>query len=117
MAKKSAERVFVDTNVLVDATNLDRPSHASALAFLERRPGLVFSAQIAREYLVVATRPVAVNGLGLTLDVALANLAEYRTVIRLLPEERPLLPQLLRLLREVRATDKKNLASRPAAAV
>jgi predicted nucleic acid-binding protein len=98
MAKTSAEPLFVDTNVLIDATDLRRPNHAAAVRLLERRPALVFSAQVAREYLAVATRPAAVNGLGLPLDRALANLSELRQVVRLLPEERPLLPSLLSLL-------------------
>lgn len=100
-AKTSASALFVDTNVLVDATDLERPRHAAAVALLERRTGLIFSAQIAREYLAVATRPQEVNGLGLSLRDALENLAELRGVLRLLPEEKPLLPALLELLREV----------------
>ncbi|HEY3356011.1 MAG TPA: PIN domain-containing protein [Polyangia bacterium] len=101
MAKKSVEPALTDTNVLVDATDVKRPRHQAALALLEQRPGLVLSAQVAREYLAVATRPAAVNGLGLPLRAALENLAELRRVLRLLPEEKPLLPTLLALLREV----------------
>jgi predicted nucleic acid-binding protein len=101
MATRSAEPVFTDTNVLVDATDTRRPRHRAASTLLERGSGLVFSAQVAREYLAVATRPALANGLGLSTDLALENLAEFRRVIRLLPEERPLLPALLALLREV----------------
>jgi predicted nucleic acid-binding protein len=101
MAKTSADRLFVDTNVLVDATDLGRPRHDGAVALLERRTSLVFSAQIAREYLAVATRPQALNGLGLSPEDALENLTALRQVVRLLPEEKPLLPALLSLLREV----------------
>jgi predicted nucleic acid-binding protein len=53
---------------------------------------------VIREYLVVATRPTAVNGLGLPLSDALANVGEFRKTVRLLPEERPILPAFLRLL-------------------
>ena len=106
MAKANAEAAFVDTNVLLDATDRARPRHQAALDLLERRPRLVFSAQIVREYLVVATRPVQSNGLGLSLDRALENVVELRRAVRLLPEERPLLPALLGLLREVPASGK-----------
>jgi predicted nucleic acid-binding protein len=69
--------------------------------FLESQVRLCISAQVAREYLVVATRPVEVNGLGLAAADALANLREFRKALRLLPEERPVLPALLSLLDEV----------------
>lgn len=101
MATTSAEPTFVDTNVLIDATDRARPRHVSARRLVERRRGLVFSAQIVREYVVVATRPAEANGLGLSLDLALENVAEFRSVIRLLPEEKPLLPSLLELLRAI----------------
>lgn len=101
MATRSVEPSFIDTNVLIDATDSARPRHRTALTLLERQRGLVFSAQVAREYLAVTTRPVAANGLGLALPHALANLAELRRLIRLLPEEKPLLPALLALLEEV----------------
>jgi predicted nucleic acid-binding protein len=106
MATTKAETAFVDTNVLLDATDRARPGHGAALHVLESRPRLVFSAQIVREYLVVATRPPQFNGLGLDLDRALENVAELRRAVRLLPEEKPLLPALLGLLREVPVSGK-----------
>lgn len=101
MATKSVERALIDTNVLIDATDTRRPRHTLAVELLERRPGLVLCAQIAREYLAVATRPLADNGLGLPLSGALANVAEFRRVARMLPEEKPSLQALLKLLGEV----------------
>ncbi|MBI3181665.1 MAG: type II toxin-antitoxin system VapC family toxin [Myxococcales bacterium] len=99
-------RALLDTNVLVDATDTKRPRHRVVLDLLERGTGLLISAQVAREYLAVATRPIAANGLGLGLDDAIANLQEYRRVARLLPEERPLLPALLSLLKSARCEGK-----------
>ena len=96
-----AERLLVDTNVLLEATDEKRPHHQDARDLIESYRGLVFPAQVIREYLVVATRPTTANGLGLSLDHTLANVAEFRRVIRLLGESRPLLPTLLRLLAEV----------------
>lgn len=102
MAKTSG-RALLDTNVLVDATDLKRPRHQAVMTLLEQESHLVISAQVAREYLVVATRPARANGLGLSLVQALANLGEYRRVARMLPEEKPLLPALLKLLQAVPA--------------
>src|SRR5262249_22065668 len=54
---------------------------------LNDRPnqGIVLAAgtQVLREYLAVATRPVAVNGLGLATADALANVAAFRGRMRL----------------------------------
>lgn len=96
-----AEPLFVDTNILLEATDVARRHHSRATLALERHPALVMSAQVAREYLVVCTRPMKDNGLGLSYRDAADNLAELRAAIRLLSEERPLLPALLSLLEEV----------------
>jgi predicted nucleic acid-binding protein len=66
----------VDTNVLLEATDEKRRFHQACVEFLERARGLRTSAQVIREYLVVATRPVAVNGLGRALTDALMNIRE-----------------------------------------
>jgi predicted nucleic acid-binding protein len=62
---------------------------------------LVFPAQVVREYLAVATRPIASNALGMTTVAALENVREFRIHIRLLPEEKPILPTFLRLVETV----------------
>jgi predicted nucleic acid-binding protein len=92
------EPLLVDTSVLLEATDAGRRNHRSARKLIEQRQRLVFPAQVVREYLVVATRPVEVNGLGLSVQDALLNVEELRRLIRLLPEEKPLLKTLLDLL-------------------
>jgi predicted nucleic acid-binding protein len=92
------EPLLIDTNILIEATDTRRRFHADATTLVQARSGLVFPAQVIREYLVVATRPVDANGLGLLLPDALGNIAEFRKSIRLLPEERPVLATFLRLL-------------------
>jgi len=91
MATMDAERIFVDTNVLLAATDEDRATHTDAVAFLESgwvgEARLFVSGQIFREYLVVATRPVKANGLGMELEAALANLKQFRQVTLVLPED------------------------------
>jgi predicted nucleic acid-binding protein len=96
-----AETLLIDTSVLLEATDEARGAHAAARALIERGDRLVLSAQVVREFLVVATRPVSMNGLGMSLPDALENVREFRRIIRLLPEERPILPTLLSLLGEI----------------
>ena len=80
--------VLVDTNVLLSATVSIRALHRAALVVLNDWPNqgiaLAASPQIFREYLVVATRPIEVNGLGLDIRDALANVEAFRGRIRLL---------------------------------
>jgi predicted nucleic acid-binding protein len=99
--------LLVDTCVLLEASNRARSQHRAARELIERHEGLVISAQVAREFLVVATRPPANNGFGLPLLEALESLSGFREHIRLLPEEKPLLPTLLGLLAQSPATGKR----------
>lgn len=80
--------VVVDTNVLLAATDRSRAAHATATAFLnndERR--LALTPQIVREYLVVSTRPVEVNGFGLAGADAVANVKQFLDDMVLLSED------------------------------
>ncbi len=99
------EAVLVDTNVLLTATTPARALHRKALEILNEWPvrgiALCVSGQVFREYLVVATRPTDVNGLGLSVETALANVTELRHRIRLLDERVAVFEHLNRLLREV----------------
>lgn len=80
--------VLVDTNVLLSATASQRSLHPDALTLLNTWPNqgivLAASSQVFREYLVVATRPVESNGLGLGTEDALANVAAFHGRMRLL---------------------------------
>jgi predicted nucleic acid-binding protein len=82
MATMRGKLVMVDTNVLLSATNTARPDHLASHRVFSRALAegmhLCTCGQILREYLVVATRPVSVNGLGLELDVSLRNLSWFR---------------------------------------
>jgi predicted nucleic acid-binding protein len=103
----TVERLFVDTNVLLEATDERRHSHADARSLIESATSLVFSAQVIREYLAVATRPVTANGLGMATSDALDNIREFRRAIRLLPEEKPVLTAFLKLIDTVPCTGKR----------
>ena len=77
MALQPGSIVFLDTNILLIATDEGRPHHADARHVLKVAPArgihLAISGQVIREYLVVATRPTEANGLGLDATDALAN--------------------------------------------
>ncbi|MDR0433247.1 MAG: type II toxin-antitoxin system VapC family toxin [Bifidobacteriaceae bacterium] len=92
-------RVFVDTNVLLTATDPQRTHHAAALAFLQSGKHQLFtSPQVFREYLVVATRPPANNGQGLSIHQALENVAAFSKVIAPVFETEPVWAKLRELL-------------------
>jgi predicted nucleic acid-binding protein len=90
--------LVVDTCILLEATDAARAHHRAARNVLELHPNLVLPPQAIREYLAAATRPTAANGLGLPLPLARANLDAFRANIRLMPEERAVLPAFFRLL-------------------
>ena len=90
MAPTAGDILFVDTNVLLTATDESRLQHQGAGRLLNEssRRGLHLAAsgQILREYLVVATRPVDTNGLGLQVRNAAANVTEFLRCIHLYDE-------------------------------
>ncbi|RKX74604.1 MAG: hypothetical protein DRP60_09990 [Spirochaetes bacterium] len=83
MAMKRGDIVFLDTNILLAATDAGRSVHHVAVGVFQDLPGegvhLAVSGQVLREYLVVATRPVKNNGLGLALRDAIENIIEFRS--------------------------------------
>lgn len=87
MAPKAGDIVFLDTNVLLSATDTSRPRHNQARnvfkASLDTGYHLAISGQIVREYLVVATREPEENGLGLSPEDAVSNIETFtrRTVL------------------------------------
>lgn len=91
MATTEDNRVFVDTNVLLAATDRDREKHFDALSFLDEglrgKYRLFVTGQIFREYLVVATRPTNSNGLNLPPEKAVANLFAFQKILQVLAED------------------------------
>lgn len=78
MAIPAGELVFLDTDILVAATDESRPFHVVARNLIARGRSAgvcgATSGQVIREYLVVATRPPSANGLGLSPADALRNI-------------------------------------------
>ncbi len=107
----AVERAFLDTNVLVAATDEARVECGQARSVLNqwsaRGTALYVSGQILREYLVVATRPVEHNGLGLSRHNALRNALAFRERTRLLEETTKVVDRLCSLLQQVECTGKQ----------
>ena len=77
------DRVMLDTNVLLAATDEGRAEHRDALTIMNEWAAgdttLCTSGQILREYLAVATRPTEQNGLGLKPADAVSNMRAIRS--------------------------------------
>jgi len=74
-------KLLVDTNVLLESTDEGRRHHALALGLFrgaaDAGVDLFVGTQVIREYLVVATRPVKNNGLGMATVDALDNVGQF----------------------------------------
>ena len=83
-------KVLLDTNVLLEATDEGRKLHNQALGIFQNAVAtgveLFLATQVIREYLVVATRPVANNGLGMDTASALDNISQFRRRASLIAE-------------------------------
>lgn len=105
MATRVADRVMLDTNVLLAATDEGRVEHDDALAVFNDWPGrgvsLYASGQILREYLSVATRPATRNGLGMRSVDALVNVRAIRERSRFAAEDGKVSDRLLALIDEI----------------
>jgi predicted nucleic acid-binding protein len=102
---------MLDTNILLTATDEGRVGHERALDVINGWPAqgttLYISGQIIREYLSVATRPAAHNGLGLTVPDALDNAREFRSRMLLLAEDAKVADRLAELLEETKSSGKQ----------
>src|SRR5436305_381745 len=82
--------VLLDTNILGRMLEPGHPQHRVAHdatgALVLRGDNLCVVPQVLYEFWVVATRPVAVNGLGLTVAQAAAELIGLRTLFPLLSD-------------------------------
>jgi predicted nucleic acid-binding protein len=105
MTTKVADRVVLDTNVLLAATDTGRTEYAKAREALDEWPArgttLYTSGQILREYLLVATRPEVGNGLGLSQLDSVANTRALCGRLRLLDENEKVNARLLALLDDI----------------
>ncbi len=102
MTIRPGDRLFVDTNILLAATDRSRTTHEAARTLIEQAGGagwhLHINGQVVREYLAVATRPVDGNGLGLKAENALANIEQLLGRMTLLAETERVNRELLSLV-------------------
>lgn len=102
---------MLDTNILLTATDAGRSAHERALEVINDWPAqgttLYTSGQIIREYLSIATRPAAQNGLGLTVPDALDNARAFHARMLLLPEDTKVANRLAELLEETKSGGKQ----------
>ena len=105
MATTAADSILVDTNVLLAASTPARAHHVEALSVLQDWPGkghsLFCTGQILREYLVVATRPLDKNGLGLSWPDASHNLGVFTSRLKFLEENEAVSKRLGKLLNSI----------------
>ena len=96
-----ANRLFIDTNILVYATDPRSPYHAASMAALTRtwRSGYtwVISTQILREYLAVTTR-LRLGDSDVPLDAILENVRLFRRALEVVEDKSIVLDHLLELL-------------------
>jgi len=82
--------VFVDTNVLLRSIEVSDPAHEASVraiaALIQAGEPLVITPQVAAEFWIVATRPRERNGIGLTPDLARAELAQMESFFTVVGE-------------------------------
>ena len=88
--------IEVDTNVLLRLPQVPHVKHTVAhdavRLLLSQRQQLCLMPQNLYEYWVVATRPAAQNGLGMTVAEAAADVAHFRILFTVLDDTPAILP-------------------------
>lgn len=111
MTRRIADRVVLDTNVLLAATDAGRAEYEDALLTLNEWPSrgttLYTTGQILREYLAVATRPQSANGLGLTRQDSVSNVRSLTQRMRTLDDTDKAREKLLDLVETVDVAGKQ----------
>ena len=104
MTTMGVSDLFIDTNVLIYATDPRSPLQHTALDALQQArdagTALVISPQIVREFLAAATRQ-NVGGGGIPLDDILENIATFRAEFRIVEDSPTALDNLIALARQI----------------
>ena len=105
------EFYFLDTNILLEATDRKGDFHAEAFELFsvasKQGAHLAISGQVAREYHVVATRPVAANGLGLEAKLGWGNVENFLERCVMLEETKAVFESLSELIEAYGINGKK----------
>ncbi len=111
MVMTDDKRRFVDTNILITASDADRERHIDCRNLIESalagQIGLFASGQIFREYLVVATRPIKNNGLAMQTRRALENVQAFKQCIKVLDENSRVSDRLTTLIQRYKLRGKR----------
>lgn len=111
MRIEAGQKICLDTNVLLDATDEGRSFHSKALGLFSLLPQsgaeLLLATQVIREYVVVATRAQKNNGLGLSVEDAVNNVIEFRKQAKVIPESVSSCENLLEWSVRLHVTGKK----------
>jgi predicted nucleic acid-binding protein len=114
-------KVLLDTNILLRLAVASHPTHADAIAAVHKlrlrgdEPAIV--PQVLYEYWVVATRPTAQNGLGLTPADARLAIDEFLKSIVLLRDERGIFANWLANVTDLEISGKRAHDARLVAAM
>ena len=96
-------RYLLDTNVLLRIAQHGHPMNREARdcvrSLLRRKETVQIVAQVMYEFWVVATRPVANNGLGMTPETVRRKLEKAESFFELLPDTAAIYREWLRLVR------------------
>ena len=110
MKMTGVDRLFVDTNILIYATNASSPWHGLANAAIQeaRQLGieLIISTQVLREYLATATR-LSVTGSGIPLADIFENLQTFQREFTVVEDTRSVAAALENLARSVAVAGKQ----------
>lgn len=83
--------ILFDTNIALRLADSKHPHHviaATAIAVLTKRgEDFVIVPQTVYEFWTVATRPIAVNGLGLSIAECQVEISDLKAVATLLPDQ------------------------------
>jgi predicted nucleic acid-binding protein len=102
--------VLIDTNVLLRGLQPLSPSLSIAAGAVDslRQSGetMVLAVQNIIEFWAVATRPLKDNGLGLSVERAVREIAGFKELFEILLESAHILPEWERLVSEYRVSGK-----------
>lgn len=94
--------ILADTNILLRRTQPDHPSHALAVEsvakLLAAGEPVYFTLQNISEFWNVATRPIANNGLGFPVALALGELEKIERFLTVLPDSPAVYAEWKRLI-------------------
>ena len=114
-------KILVDANILIRTANPVDHEHQTSIDALRELAAsgheLILVPQVLYEYWVVATRPLASNGLGMIASEADADLTKFCTRFEIVPDVGPIFETWRELVAKYAVTGKKAHDARLVAAM